>query len=129
MVRVRGILAALVMSSAVMALPVAAQANGSVSLTHTVMVTVPARVKVRVASLAVSAPVASSKIVANKGEGLSLTVSASKAWVVAIGSQSGNGAQTSRQLSSDGRSQFSVIPSAIGGYRSGQPVLLTLSAP
>ena len=136
MARVRGVLAALVMSSAAMALPAEAQSRGSASLIHTVSVTVPSRVKVRVASLAVAslavstpAPSSNSSVRSN-AEGLSLTVSASQPWVVAIGSRPGIATQKSQlQRSADGPSRFSVLTSALNGYPRGEPVMLTLTAP
>lgn len=131
MARIRGILAALVMSSAAMALPAEAQSRGSASLIHTVSVTVPSRVKVRVASLAVSTPAPSANSsVRSNAEGLSLTVSASQPWVVAIGSRPGIATQKSLlQRSADGPSRFSVLTSALNGYPRGEPVMLTLTAP
>lgn len=127
MARIHGILAALVTSSVLVALPAAAQSRGSVSLTHTVSVTVPSRVKVQVASLAAFAPAPSNKSPARtSSEGLSLTVSASQPWVVAIESRPGTGKQKSQlQRSADGLSRFSVPTSA----PSGEPVMLTLTAP
>ena len=130
MARVHGILAAFVMSSAVMALPAEAQSRGSASLTHTVSVTVPSRVKVRVASLAVPTPATSSNYIARSSEGLSLTVSASQPWALAIRSRSDSATLKSPlQWSTDGRTQFSVMPSALNGNTRGEPVVLTLTAP
>jgi hypothetical protein len=109
MVGFRGILAGLVISSAVVALPVSAQAPASVSLVHMVSVTVPPRVKVQVAKLAVATP-AAVRISSSPttSEGLSLTVSANRAWVLAIGS--GVATHNSRlQWSPDGSSQFSAV--------------------
>jgi hypothetical protein len=128
MARIHGVLAALVLSSAVIALPAAAQSRGTASLTHTVSVTVPSRVRVSVTSLAV-AP-ASSKTVARSSEGLSLAVSASKSWVVAVESRLGSTAQKPLiQSSADGVSRFSVLASTLNGRSRGEPVMLTLSAP
>jgi hypothetical protein len=111
MAGLRGILAGLAISSAIIALPIEAQSPASVSLVHTVSVTVPPRVKVQVAKLAVSTPaavrVSSSPI---NAEGLSLTVSANRAWVLAIGSDVRSATRKSRlQWSPDGRSQFSAV--------------------
>ena len=130
MARLRGILVAMAVVSAVSALPARAQSLGYASLSHTVNVTVPSRVKVRVASLAASTPASSANPVAHSGEGLSLTVSASQPWVLATMSLSDSASQKSQLLrSADGRTQFSVMPSALKGYTRGQPVLLTLTAP
>ena len=111
MAGVRGILAGLVIGSAVIALPANAQSHASTSLTHTVFVTVLPRVKVQVASLAASTP-ASIKVAAGDRNtvGLSLTVNATQAWVLSIGSATD---VTTRKLgmqwSRDGRSQFSAV--------------------
>lgn len=153
MAGLRGILAGLVIGSAIMALPANAQPRASASLTHTVVVTVPSRVKVQVTSLAASTP-ASIKISASdlNTVGLALTVNATQAWVLSIGSASD---VTTRKLgvqwSGDGRSHFSAVtnndvPVATGvssfdakaanvffrsasGNKNGEPVMLTVAAP
>jgi hypothetical protein len=61
----------------------AAQHGSSTSLTHTVSVTVPPRVKVQVGALS-SASVKS--VSAASAQGLALSVSATRAWVLSIGS-------------------------------------------
>jgi len=149
----RGILAALAIGSAIMALPANAQPHASSSLMHTVIVTVPPRVKVQVASLAVSTP-ASVGVTSGQPspEGVSLTINATQAWVLSIGSASGVTTRKSGlQWSSDGRSQFSVVttrhvPVASGvssfdpkaanlvfrnanGNKDGESVVLTIAAP
>ena len=153
MAGLRGILAGLVVGSAIMALPVNAQSFASSSLTHTVVVSVPSRVRVQVASLSASTP---ALIKVSAGElntvGLSLTVNATQAWVLSIGSASD---VTTRkpgvEWSRDGRSRFSAVtanhvPVATGvnstdakaanvffrsatGSTDGQPVMLTVVAP
>ena len=153
MAGLRGILVGLVVSSAVIAVPAEAQ---YASLTHTVSVTVPARVKVQVAALSftpasVTADVRSSQ---TNVEGLSLTINASHAWVLSIGSASGSSAQKSNlQWSSNGSSDFSritatgaTVASALSGYEakaanmffrngvsggsnSDGPIVLTITAP
>ncbi len=153
MVGLRGILAGLAIGSAIVALPANAQSRASTSLTHTVIVTVPPRVKVQVASLAVSTP-ASVRVASGQPntEGLSLTVSATRAWVLSIGSASGAATRKlGLQWSRDSRSQFSPmttrdVPVATGvssfdakaanvffrnanGTRDGDSVVLTVSAP
>lgn len=131
MARVRGILAALVTSSAVMALPAEAQPRGYPSLTHTVSVTVPSRVKVRVASLSLSTPAPSNKSAApSSAEGLALTVSASQPWVLAVGSRPDSATPKPHvERSADALSRFSVLTSALISYPRGEPVMLTLTAP
>ena len=153
MAGLRGIVAGLLIGSAVIALPANAQSYASTSLTHTVFVTVPARVKVQVASLTVSTP-ASIKV--STGElntvGLALTVNATQAWVLSIGSASDvTNSTAGMQWSRDGRSQFSAVTTkdatvATGvnsfdakaanvflrntnGSRDGEPVVLTVVAP
>ena len=111
MAGIRGIVSALAIGSALVALPANAQSRGSASLTHTVNVTVPSFVKVRVASLAVStsdpANVSSRE---TNSSGISLTVSASQPWVLAIRSATDVATRNSAlQWSPAGRSQFSTI--------------------
>ncbi len=156
MAGLRGLVVALTLGSTILSVPARAQLAASASLTHTVSVTVPSRVNVQVASLAFSAPVparvASSQV--NVG-GLSLTINASQAWVLAIGSVSSSTAQQSHlQWSTDGNSGFSTVTqtgatvaSSVTGYeskaanlffRSGapsaaggpaEPIVLTITAP
>ena len=89
MAGIRGLVVGLVLGTAIISVPARAQLGASVSMTHTVYVTVPPRVKVQVANLAFSAPVPSrvSSSRMNVG-GLSLTINATQAWVLAIGSGS-----------------------------------------
>ncbi len=153
MAGLRSILAGLVISSTLIAHPANAQSRASTSLLHTVFVTVQPRVKVQVASLAASTP-ASTKVSAGELNtvGVGLTVKATQAWVLSIGSASD---VTTRKLgvrwSRDGRLQFSAVtsnhvPVATGVssfdakaanvfFRSasenkdGEPVILTVAAP
>ena len=117
----RGILAGLVFTSSIIAHPANAQSWASTSLTHMVVVTVPSRVKVQVANLAASTP-ASIKV--SPGElntvGLGLTVKATQAWVLSIGSASGVAAAKSRvQWSADGGSGYSAVTTASSVVASG----------
>jgi len=111
MAGIRGILAGLVIGSVIISLPAAAQAQSSASLTHTVSVTVPPRVKVQVANFSVSTPgVVRNAAVQTKTDGLSLTIKASRAWVLTIGSASDIAASKSQlQWSSDSSSGFSTV--------------------
>ena len=110
MAGIRGILAGLVVGSAIVSLPAVAQSSASVSLTHTVSVTVPPRVKVQVANHSVSTPAMVRNSVQTKTDGLALTVSATRAWVLTIGSASDAAAAKSRlQWSTDGSSGFSTV--------------------
>ncbi|MDP9205639.1 MAG: hypothetical protein M3P12_09325 [Gemmatimonadota bacterium] len=108
-------LVGLVLGSIAYSLPAGAQQGASVSLTHTVSVTVPPRVKVQVASLAMSAapvPANVSSRHVNPG-GLSLSINASQAWVLAIGSGSSSSALKSRlQWSTNETSDFTKMTAA-----------------
>src|SRR4051812_15148401 len=116
----RGILATLVISNALVAFPAAAQSQAFASLTHTVSVTVPARVKVRVASLDVSTPIAASgQSVPTGVNGLSLSVKASQAWVLSVGSPDTQTSKSRLQRSRDGRSQFSTVTTSDMSIASG----------
>lgn len=155
MTGIRGILAGLTIGSAIISLPAAAQSGSSSSLTHTVSVTVPPRVKVQVANLSVSTPgVVRNSAVQTKTDGLALTIKASRAWVLTIGSASDVAAsKSSLQWSSDSSSGFSTVTDrhavVASGVRSfdaedanlffrsatsgrvsqGEPVVLTVTAP
>jgi hypothetical protein len=128
----RAILAALAIGSAIISLPAAAQSSSSSSLTHTVSVTVPPRVKVQVANLSVSTPgMVRNSVVQAKTDGLSLTIKGSRTWVLTAGSASDVTASKSElQWSSDSSSGFSsVTVPAHGIHRQGKPVVLTVTAP
>jgi hypothetical protein len=111
MAGIRGVMTAVVISTAVISLPAGGQAGASASLTHTVSVSVPARLRVQVANLAFSTPVAASvSSVQTRAEGLSITVNATQAWVLSIGSPSGAAASKSRvQWSTDDSLGFSTV--------------------
>jgi hypothetical protein len=156
MARIHSIMAALVMSSAAISMPAGAQ-MGSVSLTHTVSVSVPPRrMKVQVANLAFSSPTpASVSSVQPKANGLAITINATQAWVLSIGSASGVTVPKSRvQWSTDGSTGFSPLtpanvavasgasydakaanvffrgqPSASNSRRDAEIVVLSISAP
>ena len=159
MAGLRGLVVGLVLSSAMVSIPARAQIGASVSLTHTVSVTVPPRVKVQVANLAVPA-IAPSRVSSSQVNvgGLSLAINASQAWVLAIGSASSSSARKSQlQWSSDGKgfstitSMGAAVTSSVTGYQvkganlyfrnggslasqtggtvSAEPVVLTITAP
>lgn len=71
----------LVLGSAIFALPMLGQQAASVSLTHTVSVTVPPRVKVQVGTVA---PAVSSSL--TSAGALSISVNATQSWILSIGS-------------------------------------------
>ena len=129
----RGILAAFVIGSAIMSLPAAAQSGSSSSLTHTVSVTVPPRVRVQVANLSHS-PLGMVRNAARqtKTDGLSLTIKASRAWVLTVGSpSSASASKPNLQTSSDNSSGFSTVTikrAEVANPRGG-PIVLTVAAP
>ena len=99
MARFTCIMAAFAMGSAMISRPVVAQ-QASVSLTHTVSVTVPPRVKVQVSNAlpAVQAPTRVSSMQAT--DGLSLSVNATQPWALSIGSSADSMVQWSLDRSS-----------------------------
>ena len=106
MARFRSTFAAIVLGSAVLASSGLAQHGASVSLIHTVTVTVPPRVKVQVAPAQSIASVrVAGQPVAN---GMSLSVTATQPWTLSIGAVS-----TKAHLlwSRDGHSDFSAVTS------------------
>lgn len=111
MAGIRGIMAAVAISSAVISLSAGGQVGSSASLTHTVSVSVPSRLKVQVANLAFSSQApASVSSVQPTAAGLSITVNATQAWVLSIGAGSGPVASKSRvQWSTEGNSGFSAV--------------------
>ena len=111
MARFTCIVAVLAMGSAMISRPVVAQ-QASVSLTHTVSVTGPPRVKVQVSNAlpAVQAPTRVSSMQAT--DGLSLSVNATQPWALSIGSSADSMVQWSLDRSSGftniGRSNATV---------------------
>src|SRR3954471_15297758 len=71
----------LVLGSVIFALPAFGQQASSVSLTHTVSVTVPPRVKVQVGAVAPAV-----KSSASSSGALSISVNATQSWILSIGS-------------------------------------------
>ena len=117
MARIRCMLTAFVLGSAIISRPAVAQLGSSVSLTHTVTVTVPPRVRVQVGSLA---PVAqsASRVTALQGtDGLALSISATQSWTLAIGSAS---AKPRVQWSRDVNSGFADVSSRQATVASGE---------
>jgi hypothetical protein len=153
MTAIRRTFAALVLGSAIAARPALGQQGSSVSLTHTVTVTVPPRVKVQVGSVASMSSAPSQSSV--RSDALTVSVSATRAWVLSIGSAKGSQVQWSTDaaagFASIGRrdatiaaGEISQVPAAatlffrnasvgkvaeqIGG-ESSEPVILTVAAP
>ena len=128
----RGILAALAIGSAIISLPAAAQPGSSASLTHTVSVTVPPRVKVQVSNFSVPTPGVVRNVSQPKTDGLTLTINASRAWVLTAGSASDATApKSSLKWSSDSSSGLSTvfIKRAAVADTNGEPIVLTVAAP
>ena len=128
---IRTLSIALVMISALISRPVAAQVrDGSSSLTHVVSVTVPARVKVRVSSIGqlTSRSVPSAVKVTAASNGLALSVDANRAWVVSVSGPAGSVPDSNLQWSGTQAAQFTAITSA-ASTASSQPVVLTVTAP
>jgi hypothetical protein len=87
----------------------AAQHGSSTSLTHTVSVTVPPRVKVQVGALASStSPKVSVGSLAG-AQGLALSVSATRAWVLSIGSAASSSKASSVRWSTAANSGYSRL--------------------
>ncbi len=97
---------AIMLASALLSRSAVAQQGASVSLTHTVTVTVPPRVKVQVANAQVpsSAMRVSGQPSAN---GLALNINATQPWTLSIGA---NG-KTQLQWSRDGQSGYTALTS------------------
>lgn len=97
-------LTAIMLASALLSRSAVAQHGASVSLTHTVTVTVPPRVKVQVANAQVAASAArvSGQPSAN---GLALSINATQPWTLSIGASG----KTQLQWSRDGQSGYSAL--------------------
>jgi hypothetical protein len=82
MVRTHRIVMTVAIGIAILSRSAVAQHGSSASLTHTVSVTVPPRVKVQVGAVASSVQQGSKA----SAQGLALSISATRAWVLSIGS-------------------------------------------
>ena len=127
MAKLRDILAGLALSLALTANAANAQQRGSVSLTHTVVVTVPPRVRVQVGS----AQNQSGKT------GLAVAVRATRAWALVVGSKK-SASSTAQWVASSGESLASIVvyrnhalqrTPEMGGASDSEPVMLTVVAP
>lgn len=105
MVRVRRMLSLVAFGSALVAPPARSQQSSTVSLTHTVSVTVPPRVKVEVGKLTSSAETSPS-LPATPSAGLAVSVRATQAWALTIGSTHGS---SKVQWSTQRSGGFSVV--------------------
>jgi hypothetical protein len=105
MIRLRGMWTGLVLGTAVISRQSLAQS--SVSLTHVVSVTVPPRVKAQVTSFAPAAQMATRvSSVQAATDGLVITVNATQAWTLSIGSAAG---KSTHQWSHDSASGFASV--------------------
>jgi hypothetical protein len=86
--------------------PAVAQHGSSVSLTHTVTVTVPPRVKVQLAPLATAKQSAARTVSGQTIDGLALSINATQAWTLSIGSAVG---RSQHQWSVDRDSGFTTV--------------------
>jgi len=105
--------------------------TSSVSLTHTVVVTVPPRVKVQVA------PTARQQQAATGQTGLAVKVDATRGWALVVGSKK-DVAESAQWVASNGdrassvvvyRNQLSQRSSVSGGASDSEPMMLTVVAP
>jgi hypothetical protein len=106
MVGLRRTFTMLVLGSAVISRAVAAQHGSSVSLTHTVTVTVPPRVKVQLAPVVPSVERTARAASGQFTEGLALSINATQSWTLSIGSA---GRKSQHQWSVDRDSEFAPL--------------------
>jgi len=116
MVRLRGMWTGLILGCAIVSRQSLAQS--SVSLTHVVSVTVPARVKAQVTSFAPAVQTATrTSSIQAATDGLVITVNATQAWTLSIGSAAG---KSTRQWSHDAASGFARIDTTDATIASGR---------
>jgi hypothetical protein len=116
MIRLRGMWTGLVLGSAIISHQSLAQS--SVSLTHVVSVTVPARVKAQVTSFAPAVQTATrASSIQAATNGLVITVNATQAWTLSIGSAAG---KSKHQWSHDAVSGFARVGTTDATIASGR---------
>jgi hypothetical protein len=117
-------LMAVALGTTMISLPAKAQ-QASSSLTHTVSVTVPPRVKVQVAALSVTPSLVSVGTAKEPIQGVAVTVNATRTWILSIGSARTQASGISNiQWSLDSASAFSQLLSDViiaSGSLSSQP--------
>ena len=130
MVRLRRSLLAIVVGSALISRAAVAQRGASSSLTHTVTVTVPPRVKVQVAAFSpTSVSAVRAGTVSPSTQGISVNVSATQAWVLSIGSNPSSAANANVRWSLEPGTGFSKLPSSrviASGTQAGDPGAATV---
>ena len=115
MIRLRGMWTGLVLGSAIISRQSLAQS--SVSLTHVVSVTVPARVKAQVTSFVPSVQTATRvSSVQAATDGLVVTINATQAWTLSIGSAG----KSAHQWSLDSASGFARVDTTDATIASGR---------
>src|SRR4029077_6796599 len=115
MIRLRGMWTGLVLGSAIISRQSFSQS--SVSLTHVVSVTVPPRVKAQVASFAPAVQTATRvSSIQPATDGLVITVNATQAWTLSIGSAAG---KSKHQWSHDAASGFAKVDTTDATIASG----------
>ena len=107
MVRLARTIKAVALGIAIAAQPVAAQS--SASLTHTVSVTVPPRVKVQFSALALSSTAVSNSSSSESTQAISLRVSATRAWVLSLGTAPVHAGKSPIRWSRDARGGFTSL--------------------
>lgn len=124
MVGYRRTLMAVALGMTMISLPAMAQQATS-SLTHTVSVTVPPRVKVQVAALSAAPTLLAVGVAKEPSQGVALTVNATRTWILSIGSARTSSATNSNvRWSLDSAAGFSRLSSdavIASGKLSNQP--------
>ena len=117
MIRLRGMWTGLVLGSAIISRQSLAQ-SASVSLTHVVSVTVPPRVKAQITSFAPAVQTATrASSIQPATDGLVITVNATQAWTLSIGSAAG---KSTHQWSRDAASGFARVDTTDAMIASGR---------
>lgn len=125
MIRLRGMWTGLVLGTAIISRQSLAQ-SASISLTHVVSVTVPARVKAQVTSFAPAVQtVTRASSIQPATDGLVITINATQAWTLSIGSASG---KSRHQWSHDAVSGFARVDTTDATIASGRISQLPSSA-
>lgn len=125
MVGLRRTFTMLALGSAIISRAAAAQHGSSVSLTHTVTVTVPPRVKVQLAPVAPSVERTARAASGQSTEGLALSINATQSWTLLFGSVGG---RSQHQWSVDRDSGFAALPQSHATVASGALSSMTATA-
>ncbi len=107
----------LALGSAIISRSAVAQHGSSVSLTHTVTVTVPPRVQVQLAPLASATQSSARAASAPAANGLAVSINATQAWTLSIGSVA---ARSQNQWSLDSKSGFAAVTPRTATIASGE---------